>query len=319
VGYNISDISGDSTGGPDAWTFTLDLNDPGATTVSGDFNVVSLGGNDLGEATDGYVFSPLDTTGFGTLSVNGTDGTFEFTVDRAAVFASGSDQVVSFTVTGTSGPDSDDDTVAIEILICVLRGTRVDTPAGPVPVEDVAVGDLVVTRDRGARPVRWIGSRRLSPAELAADPTLRPVRIAAGALDGVAPLRDLVVSPQHRVLVTGWQAEMHFGEDEVLVPAKALVNRRDVCIEVSDEPVEYFHLMFDDHEVIFTEGAPTESFHAGPYALRELGDAARAELQHLFPGLFQPGGLPPTARMSLKPWEGRLLAPARPAQGGMAA
>lgn len=321
MGYNIADISGNATGGPDLWTFTLDLSDPSATTVSGDFNVVSLvNGDDLGEATDGYGFSALDTTDYGTLFVNTVDGTFLFVVDRAAVIASGTDQVVSFTVSGSSGASSDTDTVTIEILICVVRGTLVDTPSGPVAVEDIAPGDLVMTKDRGAVPVRWIGSRRLSAEELAADPSLRPVRIAAGALDGERPSRDLVVSPQHRVLVSGWRAELLFGEEEVLVPAKALVNGRTIRVDPPAGPTEYFHLMFDAHEVIFTEGAPTESFHAGPYSLRELGDAARVELHRLFPELFGAGGLHPTARMALKPWEGRLVAGSAPAGWhGMAA
>lgn len=308
MGYNIADVSGNSTGGPAEWTFTIDLSDPSVSTVSGDFNVVSVfGGEDLGEATDGYAFSALDTDAYGSLSGDTADGTFVFTVDRAAVIASGTDQVVGFTITGTSGAESDDDLVRIEILICVARGTLIRTATGEVPVEELAPGDMVLTKDAGSRPVRWIGSRRLSPAELAADPSLRPIRIAAGALGDDLPSRELTVSPQHRVLVSDWRAELLFGDVEVLVPAKALVNDRSIRIDTSPEPIEYFHLMFDDHEVIFTEGAATESFHAGRYSLRELGDAARVELHKLFPELFEPDCRRETARLSLKPWEGRLV------------
>ncbi len=308
MGYNISDVSGNASGGVDQWTFTIDLTDPSVTTISGDFNVVSLlNGNDLGEATDGYTFSALSTNEFGTLSYNTTTGEYTFTVNRAAVIASGTDQVISFTVTGTSGGNSDVDTVFITILICVLRGTLIDTPQGPVPVEELAPGDLVLTKDNGAQTVRWAGSRRISADDVAQDPSLRPIRFAPGALGPDLPRRELGVSPQHRMLISDWKAELHFGEAEVLVPAKALVNGSTVRVDHSQQPVEYFHLLFDRHEVMFTEGCPTESFHPADYALRELGDAARVELHKLFPELFEPGGYSDTARLSLRPWEAQVV------------
>jgi len=309
MGYNISDVSGNAGGGASDWTFTADVTDPTTTTISGDFDMVPLyGGGSPSEATGGYAFSALSASDYGTLSYNTTDGTYTFTVNRAAVIASGSDQVVSFTVTGTSGGDSDVDTVFITILICVLRGTLIETPDGPVPVEDLAVGDAVLTKDNGAQPVRWSGSRRAGTDELAADPSLRPIRFAPGALGPERPTRELSVSPQHRMLITDWKAELHFGEAEVLVPAKALVNGTSVRVDHSQEPIEYFHLLFDRHEVMFTEGTPTESFHPGEYSLRELGDAAKVELHKLFPELFVAGGYGDTARLSLRPWEAQIFA-----------
>ncbi|MFY0690400.1 MAG: Hint domain-containing protein [Paracoccaceae bacterium] len=308
MGYNISEVSGNATGGADQWTFTLDLSDTSATTVSGNFNVVSIfTGADLGDATSGYSFSALDNPTYGSLTTNTTDGTFIFTVNRSAVIASGSDQVVSFTITGTSGGNSDDDTIFIEILICVTRGTLIETQTGPVPVEHIKPGDMVLTKDNGPCPVRWIGSRKLTPDELAADPSLLPVRIAPGALGGDLPYRELCVSPQHRIALSNWRAELMFGADEVLVPAKALVNDRSVRIEETQSPVEYFHLLFDQHEIVFTEGAPTESFYPGEYALRELGDAVRVELHKLFPELFAPEDYSKAARPSLRPCEGKLV------------
>lgn len=310
MGYNISEVSGEATGGPSEWTFTIDLSDPTMTTVTGDFNVVSVfTGNDLGEAQDGYAFSELDTLLYGSLSSNSVDGTFSFTVDRAAVFATGADQVVSFSVTGTSAADTDTDVVTIEILVCVARGTLVETTSGPVSVEDIRPGQMVTTKDNGAQPVRWIGSRLLTTEQLSVDASLRPIRISRGALGQNMPLQDLIVSPQHRVFLSDWRAELMFGEPEVLVPAKALVNDASIRIDESLEPTEYFHLMFDDHQVIFTDGAPTESFFAGPWSLQELGDAARVELQKIFPELFEGEINQRTVRMSLKPWEGTLLAP----------
>lgn len=317
MGYNISEVTGaqgSGTLGADIWTFTLDLG-AGVTTVSGDFDVAPLLGGGGGEAADGYSFSALDQAGLGTLSTNAADGTFTFTVDRAAVLATGSDQTVSFTISGFDGANSDDDTVIINILICVARGTLIEAPGGPVPVEALRPDDLVCTYDGGAAPIRWIGSRKVGAAELAAQPDLRPVRITAGALGGGRPYRDLVVSPQHRVLLRDWRAELMFGEPEVLVPAKALIDDLNIRVDRDFGEVEYFHLLFDRHEIMFTEGAPTESFHPGPYTLRELAAPARSELVRLFPELSS--GTPPwpTARPALRPWEGYLLGRKGPGAG----
>lgn len=310
MGYNVGEVTGAVGGGDfssDTWTFTLDLTDPGATSVSGDFDVVPLFGGTVSEATDGYSFSALDQPQFGSLVWDSVTGEFTFTVDRSAVIGSGSDQTVSFTVVGTSGANEDDDVVFINILICVARGTLIETAAGPVPVEDLALGDHVHTLDGPPAPIRWIGRRRLGASDLQASPHLRPVRIRAGAIGPGMPRRDLLVSPLHRVLLCDWRAELLFGEAEVLVPAKGLVNDRDVLVDRTVEEVEYFHLLFDRHELIFTEGIPTESFHPGPYALRELDCAVRDELLELFPE-FAAGAAPwDAARPSLKPWEGRIM------------
>lgn len=312
MGYNIGEVSGGSVGSgtfsADIWTFTADLDTPSVTTVSGNFNVVPLGGGAQSEATNGYTFTALSTTQWGTLAFNTVTGTFTFTINRAAVLSSGSDQTVTFMVTGRSGTDTDTDTVRINILICVTRGTMIDTPSGAVPVEDLRPGDLVLTEDGRSEPLRWIGSRRLSAADLVADPSLRPVRIAADTFGSARPVRDLRVSPQHRVLLTGWHAELLFGEDRVLVPAKGLLDDRAVTVDRGADGAEYFHLLFDRHEVILTEGLPTESFFPGPHSLGELDGPARDELLRLFPDFgeapapFEPAG------PGLRPWEARLMA-----------
>jgi len=279
MGYNISDVGGTVSGGLDEWTVTQDISaNPSLTTISGNFNVTQ-GSNTGGEATNGYVFSPLSTTQFGTLSYNTVTGTWTFTIDRDALYASNSNQTISFTVTGRSGSDSDTDTVKITLLICVARGTLIGTPDGPVPVETLMPGDMVLTADGRAEVLRWIGSRRVSAGEMRADPGLRPVLIAQDALGEGVPSRDLTVSPQHRVLVTGWRAELLFGETEVLVPAKALVNDHGIRTADWSQGTEYFHLLLDRHEIILTEGAPTESFHPGRYTLSALGAAVVADLE----------------------------------------
>ncbi len=309
MGYNISEVSGASTGGLDVWEFSADLNDGSVTTVSGDFDVVStITGQNQGEATDGYTFSNLSTTQFGTLSFNTTDGTFTFTIDRSAVIASGSDQVVSFTVTGTSGGSSDADTVNINILICLMRGTNVRTPKGDVPVETLRAGDLVSTDDDRAVPVRWIGVRRLTAAELREAPELRPVRIRAGAFGAGRPQRDMWVSPQHRIALDDWRAELLFGTPGVLAPAKGLVNGQTVTVDDTVEDVEYFHVLCDRHEILVTEGLPTESFHPGSHSLSGLDEAVRAELVALFPDLAEDVAGPAAAAPAIRPWEAKLVA-----------
>ncbi|MBM1813813.1 Hint domain-containing protein [Pseudosulfitobacter pseudonitzschiae] len=311
MAYNISETSGNSTGGAstgyDKWTFNVAFSD---ATVRGDFNEdVNQDGISDGEASS-YQFSALSTNKYGTLSFNTRTGQFTFTINQAAVIASGSSQTVEFTVTGFRGLNSDADRVVINIAICVLRGTRIDTAGGRVAVEDLKVGDQVRTLDSGCQPIRWLGSRRLTRRDLDRAPDLRPIRLAAGALGPRCPDEALVVSPQHRVLVTGWKAELHFGQPEVLVPAKSLVNDLDITIAHDLDDVEYFHVLFDHHEIMVTNGAPTESFFPGDYVMDAFDQPVRDELAALFPALFtDPAGFGPAARSSVKVAEAAVLRP----------
>ena len=167
---------------------------------------------------------------------------------------------------------------------CFCRGTLIATSRGEVPVEQLEVADMVVTRDHGLRPLRWIGKRSLDAVDLAAAPRLRPIRIAAGALGHGLPSQDLLVSPQHRILVRSEIAQRMFGCAEVLVAAKQLL-QIDGFEQVDMPEVEYFHLLFDEHEIVRSNGAETESLYTGPQALRAVGAAARDEILTLFPQL----------------------------------
>ncbi len=167
---------------------------------------------------------------------------------------------------------------------CLVRGTRVLTPRGEVAVEDLTAGDLVVTQDHGALPLRWIGSTTLDAAELGARPALAPIRIKAGALGDGLPRRDLRVSPQHAMLLRDWRAEIVAGVDEALAPAELLVNDATIRPEAVDR-VEYFHLLFDTHQVIFAEGAATESYRPCGENHRAFDPARQAEILALFPAL----------------------------------
>ncbi|AMY69143.1 Hint domain-containing protein [Frigidibacter mobilis] len=199
----------------------------------------------------------------------------------------------------------------IEVIVpCFTPGTLIDSHHGPVAVETIRPGDLVLTRDNGYQPVHWTGARALTAAELQADRTLAPVHIAAGALGPGLPERALTVSPQHRMLLTGVRAELMFGETEVLVAALHLVGRPGIT-RGKPAPVSYIHIMCAQHEIILAEGAWTESFQPGARTLAGMGEPQREELFRLFPELAAgadqggPGYL--SARPSLKAHEVRAL------------
>lgn len=180
---------------------------------------------------------------------------------------------------------------------CFAAGTLIETTDGFCAVEDLKPGDMVITMDNGPQPVRWVGQRTVSGRGQFA-----PIRIASGALGNT---RALMVSPQHRMLITGWRAEMFFGEDEVLVAAKHLINNDRIHAHPVDE-VTYVHVMFDRHEVIYAEGCASESFYPGDYVLS--GDAQmRQEILALFPELGD-GERPEVARPSISGAEARVLA-----------
>nr|WP_083825857.1 Hint domain-containing protein [Paracoccus sp. TRP] len=181
-------------------------------------------------------------------------------------------------------------------IVCFARGTLIVTDRGEVAVEDLQVGDLVVTRDHALQPIRWIGSRKLRSSELGVLPKLRPIRIKAGALGDGVPSSDLLVSPQHRVLVRSKIARKMFGTDEVLVAAKQLVLLDGIDIATDMQEVEYFHILFDRHEVVISNGAETESLFTGPEALKSVGKAALEEIFTLFPELEDPDYVPQPAR-----------------------
>lgn len=173
----------------------------------------------------------------------------------------------------------------IEQVICFASGTRIATIAGLKCVEDLRVGDKVLTFDNGFQPIRWIGARLLSTRELQANDLLCPVVIKAGALGHGLPERDLVLSRQHRVLVRSPVAERMFGQREVLLPAKDLRGMDGVGTLPAARPVEYWHLLFDDHEVILSESAPTESFHLGRQAAATVSPEAMEEIRSIFPDI----------------------------------
>lgn len=167
---------------------------------------------------------------------------------------------------------------------CFTVGTRVATDKGAVAIEDLRLGDLVLTRDNGYRPLRWIGARSFDAAELRRYPQLQPLRIAAGALGEGMPSRDMLVSPQHQLLLFGILARAWGGETEMLAPAVTLDYLPGVTREVQSA-VTYVHVMFDAHEVIWADGCWSESFLPAAATLGGMHEAQRAEILAIFPEL----------------------------------
>lgn len=171
-------------------------------------------------------------------------------------------------------------------VVCFCAGTLILTPRGPIPVEDLAEGDLVETRDRGPQPIRWHGRRHISAHEIAAYPNLRPIRLQAGSLGEGHPSSDLMVSRQHRILLRSRIAQRMFGTMEVLVPAFLLTELPGIEQIEGDEAVTYHHLLFDHHEVITANGAESESLFNGPDAVKAMGPQAVDEITRLWPDIL---------------------------------
>lgn len=173
---------------------------------------------------------------------------------------------------------------------CFTRGTLIETSDGLIPVEQLVAGQLIRTLDHGFQPLRWVGSRRLEQAELDAKPALKPIRIARNALAPGRPSRDLTVSPQHRVLLNSKIALNMFGSAEVLIAARKLLSHVGVSLlETNPDGVDYFHILFDDHQIVFSNGMPTESLYVGSEAKTALSPAAQAEIKEIFPHIWDAG------------------------------
>lgn len=188
------------------------------------------------------------------------------------------------------------------LIPCLTAGTLIQTPGGLRAVERLQEGNAVSIYDTGtteaseARVLIKIFRRKIGPKELARNPSLLPVRIRAETLGNGLPHRDLLVSRQHRMLVSSSIAERMFGSREVLVPAIRLTELPGIYVDETVRNVAYFHLLFEQHEVILAEGAPTESFLTGPEALKALPRDAREELFTIFPEIELQNHTPPPAR-----------------------
>lgn len=193
-------------------------------------------------------------------------------------------------------------------VICFTPGTRILTPDGVKLIEELREGDLVQTKDNGCQPIQWMGQRRMSGARLFAMPKLRPIRIRAGLFGLDEPDEDLLVSPEHRMLVKGRVAMDLFNTPEVLVAARDLVDHERVSIDLNVREITYVHMLLPQHEILFANGVESESFHPANAALSTLDAADRARLLDMLPSVeVNPQGYGNFARRNLSPSEAAIL------------
>ena len=261
------------------------------------FNFDGVGNHTIlgGEDTDGTDIDILDLTGFGGAASSVTQtgpesGFVEFFDTNGNVT-----RVVNYSEVE-------------QVVICFTPGTRLATVRGEIAVENLREGDKVFTRDNGIQTLAWSGKRDLNARELADRPEFNPVHIRQGALGNNAPERDMVVSPNHRMLITSNMADVLFGEREVLIAAKHLTSL-DGVNQVLTPSVQYIHLMFEKHEIVLANGAWTESFQPGDHSLKGIASAQRYEIIALFPELETVAGMDNygAARRSLKKHEAAYL------------
>ncbi|MDE3029578.1 MAG: Hint domain-containing protein, partial [Paracoccaceae bacterium] len=244
---------------------TTSLNNQGSSTagVTGTFQI--------GVDASGNV-----SASWGNFSVNATIPSDQWATTSQSNF--------NFNIAGRTGGNAGtayiDNVQLNATVVCFARGTLIETETGPRPVEDLRTGDRILTVDNGYQPIRWIGC-----SHVPAQGRLAPIRINTGALGNTRPL---IVSPHHRILIGGWRAELLFGVPEVLVAAKALVNDHSILRQEGGY-IDYFHILFDQHELIYAEGAVAESLFLGAQSLSALSDEARDEIETLFPELRQTG------------------------------
>ncbi|MFK7943409.1 MAG: Hint domain-containing protein [Paracoccaceae bacterium] len=203
---------------------------------------------------------------------------------QVLIFPQGETLTVPQGTVDTTSPQSQfASLVTMGVPPCFAPGTMIRTPSGNRAVETLAPGDMVMTADRGARPLRWIG-RREEYFETREDKH-RPILIAAGSLGNHLPSRDLIVSPQHRMVLNWPAVQRSHGTGQVLALAKGLTDLPGVRIMRGKASIAYFALLFDRHEVIFAENAPTESFRPGPEAMKGFTPEIRRQIHAIYPGL----------------------------------
>ncbi|THD76973.1 Hint domain-containing protein [Thalassobius vesicularis] len=267
---------------------TVDLLGNDSSSVGPELRITAINGHPV-------VAGDSITLSTGEVIVLNPDGTI-------TLWADGDEGENTFTYEVTDGAGNTDvGYVTVETTPCFTAGTRVLTPRGPVAVERLRPGDLVVTRDNGLQALRWIGTstrRAFGPDA--------PVRFAAGVL---GPHDSVEFSPNHRVLVRSPRAVLLFGEGEVLVKARDLVNGASITVRADGQPVTYVHLLFDRHEIVSANGLDSESYHPGQATLDSFDADTRDEILRLMPGLedITDTSYGPSARLSLRPFEARVL------------
>lgn len=230
-------------------------------------------------------FDPAGTISAGNSAITFLENGFSYTLPIVSAGLIGQTLLMA--------PDATGGTM-IEVP-CFAAGTRIATPAGEVPVEALRPGDHVLTLGgaaRRARPVRWVGTVAVDLTRHPAPQKAAPIRIAAGAFAEGVPARDLLVSPDHALLVDG-----------VLIQAQALANGATIAQEFPPRVV-YWHVELDAHCVLLAEGLPAESY-------RDTGNravfAGEAGARPLHPDFASPAAAQVLDGPLLRAAHGRLM------------
>jgi len=266
--------------------YTLTVQDPGGTT----YTIVGVNMNEPG---GGPAYGTVEGISFiGTFPPQGTPLTVIGTAEGPP---------------NTGGGSTPSGTYAVPP--CFTRGTLIDTEHGPRPIETLVAGDRVWTMDDGLQPLRINLSTAFAAQDQSHDPALRPILICKNALGPGRPSHDIKVSQQHRILLEDWRAQLFYGEDQVLVAAKHLVNGTSIRLAPVAGQVTYFHLIFDRHQIVSTAGLHSESFYPGPGAMLSISRAARREFYAMFPQTrARPAVYGQSARPEINASEALLLA-----------
>ncbi len=228
--------------------------------IGSTLDVVGVGDNRIGTDHTSFLAALVDD-GSGNSTLTLTDGT-------------------TVTFIGFEIADFNSAQTTFAPVPCFAAGMLIQTPDGLRRIEDIRADDMVTTVGHGPKPVRWAGRAKVRFGVSAHH--LKPVLIKAGALAPQVPKFDLIVSPQHRILITDWRAELLFGESEVFAAAKGLINGRDIIGLEECRAIEFVHILFDWHEIVTVNGVDAESLYPGAGSLAGLGVNAETEILELF-------------------------------------
>ncbi|MEM1162024.1 MAG: Hint domain-containing protein [Pseudomonadota bacterium] len=270
-GSGTDDLSlEDDTAGETA-TGTITINGTTSTNVS----VSAEEGWTLRDPLTGEEFQVV------TLDVESGPATGYYMISEVPLVAGRIYEVREFDSTPNSA--NGDPLFTYSEYVCFAPGTLILTPDGTAAVEDLCTGDLIETLDRGPARIVWTGARTLDfDREAHAQ---KPIEIKAGALGPALPARDLVLSPQHRVLLAGPEVRKNYGEAEVLGMAKGLAHLPRMRRMNGCRSVTYHSILTERHSIILANGLAVESFYPGRYAQSLLGWFDRLRLMAMFPGI----------------------------------
>lgn len=197
-------------------------------------------------------------------------------------------ELASLDTSNASGINQGFSSVENTTVVCYARGTMIETVSGAIAVETIRPGDKVMSIDHGPQVVRWVHRQTCVLPTSSADTC--PVLIKKNTLGPNRPSRDLIVSPQHRILVGGAGQLGSVFASEVFVPAKALTKLKGICRMNGLSRIDWVHFACDRHEVVLANGCYAESLLLGPMALAGMSPHERAQISGIFGSVGSAGG-----------------------------